>query len=116
MIEDISVNWIYKENFSVGNDNGFINITQYGNSFTGKMHYVETIYGEESFTICQTVEGFIEGNQIQFSGVGYDILKGDDNIEYELDSWVGEITDNGIIIGSSEDEEGVCGVFVMQRK
>ncbi|MCL3782528.1 hypothetical protein EMN47_19260 [Prolixibacteraceae bacterium JC049] len=117
MIEDFDINgrWKYSEDFGFGTDLGFAEFKYTNEKIHGYLEYTETINGEEPFTIRQHVQGEIIEDKAYFNGISYELLDGDEDIVYNLDTWEGLITDEGKIVGSTFDNEDVFGVFVLER-
>ena len=112
---DLSGSWSIKEDFSRGLTSGIVKFIQKGNKLTGTMDVTETIEDEAPIQVKQTIEGHIEENRITFKALDFKIINGPDDAEYCLDNWEGTMNSIGQIIGSSIDEQGLCGVFIMER-
>lgn len=112
---DLTGRWRYQEDFGFGKDNGFAELMQQGSKLMGELRFAEQIEGEETFLVKQEVTGNIHGNKIKIKSHSCEILFSDEDIIYELDTWEGEITPDGRIIGKSRDAEGTQGVFLMER-
>ena len=112
---DISGRWSFTENFGYGTDNGYADLEQDGTHLTGTLQFVEQIEGEETFIVRQEIYGNISGRIISLKSKTCEILFNNQDIVYELDTWKGEINDDGKISGNSIDEEGTTGSFMMER-
>jgi hypothetical protein len=113
---NITGRWKFQEDFGFGKDCGFAFLKQSGDRIRGVLRFTEQIEGEETFIVKQEVSGKVEGNQIKLKSHSCEILFSDEDIIYELDTWTGEITPEGKIIGKSKDAEGTGGAFTMERE
>lgn len=112
---DINGRWKYSEDFGFGTDEGFAQLKENNGQIHGFLEYTENIDDDEPFTIRQHVTGEIEDDKLYLNGISYEILNGDEDITYNLDTWEGLITSEGKIVGSTFDNEEVFGVFVLER-
>ncbi|MFA8301181.1 MAG: hypothetical protein ACEPOV_13520 [Hyphomicrobiales bacterium] len=115
-IIDLSGNWIFEEDFYFGKDFGFAEWKQNENVISGIVEFTECINERESFKVRLQIEGEVEGVHVFFSAKSYSIIESKEPVEYCLDSWEGIVNKHGQIVGSSYDEDGICGVFTMTRK
>ena len=114
---NISGKWFFKEEFETGVSSGIATLTQEDNRIWGEIEMTENIKGEAPLHLIQKLSGIILDRKIVLKGTGYKILNGGDyKSEYSLDNWEGNINSEGKIIGSSIDQEGICGIFVMESK
>ncbi len=113
---DITGRWKFQEDFGFGTDSGYADLSQTENQINGIVRFTEQIGGEETFIVEQEVSGRIEGNKINLKSNSFEILFTNEEINYELDSWEGEITTDGRIIGNGKDAEGTGGAFTMERE
>ncbi|MGQ1784157.1 MULTISPECIES: hypothetical protein [unclassified Saccharicrinis] len=111
---NLSGKWSFKEEFDFGKDEGEVVLTQAGNRVYGILGFTEFIEDEIPFKVKCHLDGRLEGNKIKFEVVGVE-LSSTETLEYFPEKREGIINANGQIVGSSEDEQGVCGVFVMER-
>lgn len=112
---DLSGKWNFKEDFSYGEDEGIALLYQNGNRLTGILEFTETIEREMPFSVKCHLQGNIDGNNIIFHIKDYKIINSSVPIEYYPESREGIINVNGQIVGSSHDEQDICGVFVFER-
>ena len=112
---DISGRWSFTENFGYGTDSGYADLEQDGTHLTGTLQFAEQIEGEETFIVRQEIYGNISGRIVSLKSKTCEILFNNQDIVYELDTWKGEINDDGKISGNSIDEEGTTGSFIMER-
>ncbi len=108
--------WRFEEDFGFGKDSGYAEIDQKGKHLKGILRFTEQIDGEETFIVKQEVTGKIIGTKVNLKSHSCEILFSDEDIIYELDTWVGEFLPNGKIVGNSLDSEGTGGSFVMERE
>lgn len=108
--------WRFQEDFGFGKDSGYAELLQIGNHLKGVLRFSEQIGGEETFIVKQEVAGRIYGTKIRLKSHSCEIMFSDEDIFYELDTWLGELLPNGKIVGNSRDEEGSGGPFVLERE
>ncbi len=113
---DLTGRWRFEEDFGFGKDSGYAEINQKGNHLKGVLRFSEQIDGEETFIVKQEIAGRIDGTKINLKSHSCEILFSDEDIIYELDTWVGELLPDGKITGNSCDAEGTGGAFVMERE
>ena len=111
---NISGEWKYSEEFDNGKDIGIISITQNGEELIGEMRYTEYFLDHKPLELLQTVRGRIEGNKINLKGQLISFINME-YCEYYLDEFDGVYTSEGKIVGSTMDQNNVCGVFVLER-
>lgn len=114
-VMDISGRWSFTENFGFGTDSGYVDFKQSGSELNGILQFAEQIEGEETFLVRQEIYGTINGRSISLKSNSCEILFTNQDIAYELDSWEGEISSDEKITGTSIDEEGTTGKFLMER-
>jgi len=107
--------WRFEEDFGFGKDSGYAEISQNGKLLKGVLRFSEQIDGEETFIVKQEVSGKINGTKINLKSHSCEILFSNEDIIYELDTWIGEILPTGKIVGNSRDSEGTGGSFTMER-
>ncbi len=112
---DLSGKWNFKEDFSHGKDVGVAILVHQENEIKGILEITESIKGDEPFKVKCEIKGTVDGNHIELHVISFEILDSSEEIEYYPESREGILNVNGQIVGSSEDEQGVCGVFVMER-
>lgn len=113
---NLTGNWIFKEEFETGVNVGFAHLSQELDTIWGSIELTETLHGEAPIQLIQKIEGLILEDKIILKGTSCKITNGGDSeTEYSLDTWEGTLNSDGIIIGSSIDQQGVCGIFTMNR-
>jgi hypothetical protein len=113
---DITGRWNYFEDFGFGKDTGFADLSQKGNRVTGVLQFAEQIEGEETFIVKQKIDGRLNGSKLLIEASSFEILFNEEDIDYELDTWEGDLTSEGKIIGNSVDSKGTTGSFIMERE
>lgn len=112
---DLTGRWRFKEEFDFGVDEGFAVIEHKGNKLSGVLEFTEYIQEEAPFKIKCNISGFAEGEKVILKVDEYEIIDTKEEIEYYAETREGIINSNGQIVGSSEDDQGVCGVFVFEK-
>ncbi len=109
---DISGTYEFTEDFGFGKDKGEAILHQMNDILEGKLSFTEYIDEEEPFKVTCDLKGTINGNEVEFN-VENCQTGGE---EYYPEVRNGIINNKGQIVGSSVDEQGVCGVFVLTPK
>ncbi len=115
VVMDLSGKWRFKEDFGFGKDEGYAELMHSGDVINGNLEYTEFIENENSFKVKCELEGKVENNSVIFNVTKFKILSSAEPIEYYPEQREGIVNANGQIVGSSEDEQGICGVFVFDR-
>lgn len=107
--------WSFSEDFLFGKDAGLAELVQFKDEITGILKFTETIEGEDSFSVKCQLSGFIKENMVTLNVASFEIIESSQPIDYYPEIREGIVNVKGQIVGSSEDEQGVCGVFVFER-
>ncbi|MEH0155218.1 hypothetical protein V6R21_13815 [Limibacter armeniacum] len=113
---NLTGSWIYEEDFGYGMSRGVAELVQVGNKISGSIQLREEVDGEDPFTVVQQIEGSIQDDRVVMVGVSYEVKGQPENFEYCLDSWDGQLTNKDLIVGESEDSDGLIGIFVFKRQ
>ncbi len=111
---DLTGRWNFKEEFDSGKDEGVAILAQAGDRLYGVLDFTEYIDKETPFQVKCQLEGKVDGDKVSLEMVDYEIISVEP-FEYFPEKREGVINKNGQIVGSSEDEQGVCGVFVFEK-
>ena len=115
-IKNLSGNWHFHEDFHYGKDQGRVILKHEGKALYGKMTFTETLQHEPPFTVECIITGTCDSNKVTLESSQHRIIAGDKSIEYAPETRHGLINSQGEIVGSSCDEEGVEGVFILSRE
>lgn len=107
--------WTYKEDYGYGLANGELHLSQDGNRVKGRIIFTDNLHNEESFMIQEFVEGVIIENKVIIDAIEWDIIHSENEIDYELDSWRGDIVSEQLIQGRSMDDQGIEGKFEFKK-
>ena len=109
--------WKYSEDFSQEDSEGELVLTQEGNVLSGTLRHTETPIEGDSYIIEQKMEGVYDNEDKSFTlkASTFTVLEAKDDILYELDSFVAQVMNEDLIVGTSEDKQGVLGVFSFKR-
>jgi hypothetical protein len=109
--------WKYNEDFSHGDSEGELVLTQEGNVLSGTLRHTESPLEGNPYRIEQTMEGVYDDKDKSFilKATTFTVLEAAEEILYELDSFVAQVMNEDLIVGTSEDEQGVLGVFSFKR-
>lgn len=113
---NISGEWLFTETFDGGVDAGTATFIQNGSDISGSMTFTESIEDESPFKVRCEVIGQVLENAVKLKTTSYKILEGDATIEYLMEEKEGIINSRGQIVGSSQDEDGVSGIFTFTKK
>lgn len=105
---DISGKYTFTEDFGYGKDEGEALLRQDGSQLKGTLSFIESIDDDEPFSVECIIEGDVNNQQVEIRVTSFKT----NDVEYYPETRVGTINNKGQIVGSSEDEQGVCGVFV----
>ncbi len=111
---DLTGRWNFKEEFDGGKDEGVAIFAQAGERVFGILDFTEYIDGDTPFQVKCQLEGKVDGNKVFLEMVDHEVLSVEP-FEYFPEKREGIINQNGQIVGSSEDGQGVCGVFVFEK-
>lgn len=114
-MRDLSGKWSFKEEFDYGHTKGSVTFIQNGDKLFGTAILTEFQDGDSPFEVKQEIEGIVMENNVVFKGIQFELVSPEIDCDYYLDSWEGKINSAGDIIGSSIDQSGACGVFIMKR-
>jgi hypothetical protein len=114
---NLSGTWKYSEDFSHGDSEGELVLTQEGKLLSGVLTHSETPIEGIPYRIEQKMEGVYDNQDKSFiiKASTFTILEAEEEILYELDSFVAQVMNEDLIVGTSEDEQGVLGVFSFKR-
>ena len=114
---NLSGTWKYSEDFSHGDSEGELILTQEGKHLSGTLSHLETPIEGILYRIEQKMEGVYDNEDKSFilKASSFTVLEAEEEILYELDSFVAQVMNEDLIVGTSEDEQGVLGVFSFKR-
>ncbi len=109
---DISGVYDFTEDFGFGKDEGEAILNQIDDTLEGMLTFTEHIEEELPFRVTCKVKGTISDNEVEFTV--FDCDAGSE--EYYPEVRTGVVNNKGQIVGSSVDEQGICGVFLLTPK
>ncbi|PWJ42922.1 hypothetical protein [Sediminitomix flava] len=114
---NLSGEWAYQEDYGSGVSKGTLKLTHQGDVINGTFYLEENTEGETPFKLEEEVRGKIEDNKLYLNGISYTITDNpsEEEFDYFLDNWEGQIMSNDLIVGEAEDEQGVLGIFSLRR-
>lgn len=113
---DLTGRWLFSEDFGIGTDSGWLTWIENNGVLDGEMEFTETVEGDASFSIRLKIKGTRMGDNVKFKALAILWLHTEEPMTYNLDKWEGVVNPQGIIVGSSIDADGVCGVFTLRRE
>ncbi|MCW3804064.1 hypothetical protein [Plebeiibacterium marinum] len=111
---DLTGRWNFKEEFDSGKDEGIAILAHAGERVYGMLDFTEYIDEETPFQVKCKIEGSVIGDKVKMEMVDIEVISVEP-IEYFPEIREGIINAKGQIVGSSEDEQGICGVFVFEK-
>lgn len=112
---DLTGKWKYEEEYLYGKAKGELLLRQEGNRLSGKIIFTDEMQGEPSYMLQEEISGWVEDKRVKIKAENYDIIYSEQDILYELDSWLGTLVDENTITGRSKDAQGVSGKFTFTR-
>lgn len=114
---NLSGTWKYSEDFSHGDSEGDLVLKHEGKLLSGTLRHTETPLEGNPYSIEQTMEGVYDNDDKSFilKATTFTVLEAEEEIIYELDSFVAQEINEDLIVGTSEDEQGISGVFSFKR-
>ena len=94
---------------------GEIEFDQIENKLTGILNITESDDEGQLLQVRIHLQGKIIDNCIYLKSTDATITNGPADTVYYLDNYEGCLNSEGKILGSSVDEQGVCGIFVIER-
>jgi hypothetical protein len=109
--------WKYIEDFSYGDSEGVLELTHNGAVLNATLEHTEKPLEGDSYTIKQELVGSIntEENIFILNAKSFSVLTSQEEIDYELDSFEAQLINEDLIVGTTEDKQGVVGVFSFKR-
>jgi hypothetical protein len=111
---ELTGTWELQEDYEFGITTGVLNLIQNGSLLSGAINIYDRMDDGDEYILQQEVQGTIQGKSVSLTGIKVKILKGDPSI-YELDKWTGNLENNNLISGFSEDRDGISGKFTLTR-
>lgn len=114
---NLSGTWKYSEDHSHGDSEGELILKHKGKKLSGTLIHLETPLEGSSFKVEQQFEGTFnkEDNSIILKATSSKIIQSEEEIIYEFDSFEAQVMNEDLIVGTSEDEQGILGVFTFKR-
>uniref|UniRef100_UPI00321684D3 hypothetical protein n=1 Tax=uncultured Draconibacterium sp. TaxID=1573823 RepID=UPI00321684D3 len=113
---DISGIWAYSEDFEYGNSEGEVKISQTGNEVNAIFTFTEKVENDYEINVIEKVQGTIIKGKILLESSYVKATQNDREISYIPNTFEVHRILPDKIIGSTYDNENVCGVFVLDRK
>jgi hypothetical protein len=114
---NLSGTWKYSEDYTYGDSVGELVLEHKGRQLKGTLIHCETPIEGSSFKVKQELKGLFDINDKSFvlKAVSAEVLESEEDILYELDSFAVQVMNEDLIVGTTEDEQGVLGVFSFKR-
>ena len=112
---NLSGNWKYSEDFGAGNSVGEVLLLQKDEMLYAEFSFVEQIEGDYRIEVFEKLQGKIEDNKVLLESIEVIAKNSNGIIKYLPNSFEVHIMSDNKLVGSSFDEDNVCGVFTMER-
>lgn len=109
--------WKYREDFSYGDCEGVLELTHTDDNLNGTLVHTEKPLEGDSYKIRQILDGTVNFELMTFKllAKSFSVLKTQEEIDYELDSFEAQLINDDLIVGTTEDKQGLMGVFSFKR-
>ena len=109
--------WKYREDFSYGDSEGVLELVQKDELLTAVLEHKEVPLEGDPYIIKQELEGSMDVNANKFKllATSFSVLEAQEELSYELDSFEAQLINENLIVGTTEDKQGVMGVFSFKR-
>lgn len=110
--------WLYTEDFSHGDSEGVLEISQSTKQIKAILIHTETPLNEKPFTVTQELIGeYIASTKtIYLKAINAKLSVPTQDLVYELDSFEAKLINDNLMVGTSEDNQGIIGVFSFKRQ
>lgn len=108
--------WTYKEDFEYGKSDGVVEIKQSGNKIVARFPFPEEVKSNYKIEVVEKTKGTISDDKILLESVQVKAIQGNKEIDYLPNNFEVHLVSENRLVGSTYDSEGICGVFVMERK
>lgn len=112
---NISGKWDYKEDFEYGKSAGEAEFIQEQNIVKGVFKFTEKVENDYKIEVSEKVKGTISDGKVLLKSVEVNALQDNREIEYLPNSFEVHLVSENKLVGSTYDDEDVCGVFVLER-
>ncbi|MDA3865479.1 MAG: hypothetical protein PF489_01885 [Salinivirgaceae bacterium] len=113
---NISGKWTYKEDFEFGKSIGEVELMQTGDVVSGEFSFTEAVENEYKIDVTEKVKGVVSDGVVLLESIAVKAIQDHKEINYLPNSFNVHLVAENKLVGSTFDSEGVCGVFVMERK
>ncbi|MDI3521264.1 MAG: hypothetical protein PWQ17_2119 [Anaerophaga sp.] len=111
---DLTGFWRFREEFDTGEDVGEARLFQKGKNLSGHLVFKEIIPGDPAMFVRTKLTGKIENRKVYLNETSVIVLS-EGKEDYVPEERKGLLNALGQIVGSGEDQQGVHGVFVLER-
>ena len=112
---DISGKWIYMEDFEYGKSEGEVDFIQAGKQVIGIFTFTERVENEYKIDVTEKVKATISDGKVLLQSIEVSALQDGRLIDYLPNTFDGHLVSENKLVGSTYDNEDVCGVFILER-
>lgn len=114
---NLSGTWKYTEDYSFGDSAGVLTLEHSGSILSAVLIHTETPIEGNSFKVKQEFDGSYDSMKslVILKATSAEIIEPEEELTYELDSFEAQVINEDLIVGTSEDNQGVLGVFSFKR-
>ncbi|MCG8410931.1 MAG: hypothetical protein MI739_06585 [Bacteroidales bacterium] len=113
---DITGTWEYQEDFGFGKSAGQVELKQSNNIVSGIFTFTEEVDNDYKIDVVEKVEGTISDNKLLLKSIEVKATQNSQEINYLPNTFDIYLVSENKLVGSTFDNEDVCGVFVMERQ
>lgn len=113
---NISGTWTYIEDFEYGKSEGEVEFTQDGNVVSGIFTFTEIVENDYKINVTEKVKGTMADGKLLLESFEVKALQNGRLIKYLPNTFEVHLVSEDKLVGSTYDNEDVCGVFVLERK
>ncbi|MEN8116072.1 MAG: hypothetical protein ABFS16_03795 [Bacteroidota bacterium] len=112
---NISGTWKYNEDFGHGKSAGEVKLTQNGTEVTGIFTFTEKVENDYEINVVEKVRGTISEGKVLLESIEVTATQNGCSIDYLPNNFEVHLVSDNKLVGSTNDSEDVCGVFVLER-
>jgi len=112
---DITGVWKYKEDFALGVSEGEVKLIQTDDKVYGEFSFVEKVEGDYEIEVFEKVRGEISEGKVLLESTSVKALQDGKEVSYLGNNFEVHLVSDSKLVGSSYDDENVCGVFTLER-
>ena len=113
---DITGKWTYREDFDYGKSVGEVDFIQAENEVIGLFTFTESVDGFYTVEVSEKVKGTIKDGTVLLESFEVEAMENNTKADYYPNTFDVQLIAASKMVGSTFDNDSVCGVFVLERK